>query len=138
MNQNIIFYPLLAMVLLTFLVGIKVLLSRIKAVKQDGMNPHYFSLNRGSKQPEYLIKISQHYENLFELPMLFYTVTIIIYSTHSVDHLYIVLATLFVIIRYLHAYIHITYNHLSHRRNIFLIGTIILATMWLRFAYKIL
>lgn len=137
MNQNIIFYPAIGMALLTFFVGIKVLLLRIKAVKKDGMNPAFFSLNRGSKQPDYLVKASQHYENLFELPLLFYVSTVMIYITKNTDCLYLGLAVSFVITRYLHAYIHMTYNNLSHRRNAFLVGSIILFLIWLKFTYHL-
>jgi len=132
MNQSVIFYPLMGMVFLTFGVGIYMLSNRIKAVK-EGLNPAFFSLNRGAKQPDYLIKVSQHYENLFELPILFYIVTVLIYVTGIVDSLYIWLASLFVIVRYLHAGIHITYNNLIHRRNIFAAGAIIMFSMWVRF-----
>jgi len=137
MKQNIIFYPLLGMVLLTFIVGIKMLLSRIKAVKEDGMNPAFFLLNRGAKQPEYLTKVSHHYENLFELPLLFYVSIILIYATNNVDYLYLILTVSFAVTRYIHAYIHITYNNLLHRRNAFFVGSIILFIIWLRIAYQV-
>jgi len=114
------------------------LASRIKAVKKDKMNPAFFSLNRGAKQPDYLIKVSQHYENLFELPLLFYVAIIIIYMTNHTDYLYLSLAISFVFIRYIHAFIHITYNNLVHRRNVFIIGTVILFVIWLRFSYHVI
>ena len=138
MHQGTIFYPIIGMVFLTFVVGTRMLLARVKAVKKDGMNPVFFSLNRGAKQPEYLIKVSQHYENLFELPLLFYMATILIYITNNADYWYLCLASFFVIIRYFHAFIHITYNHLSHRRNIFLAGTMVLFIIWLRLSYQII
>ncbi|MCK5917116.1 MAG: MAPEG family protein [Cocleimonas sp.] len=137
MSQIIIFYPIIGMVFLTFVIGIKMLASRIKAVKEDRMNPAFFLLNRGAKQPEYLIKVSQHYENLFELPVLFYIVIILIYITNNADYLYLSLAIVFVFIRYVHAFIHITYNNLTHRRNAFLIGTVLLFILWLRFSYQV-
>ena len=138
MNQTIIFYPLVGMVFLTFFIGIKMLVSRVKAIKEDGMNPAFFALNRGSKQPDYLIKVSQHYENLFELPLLFYVATILIYITNSTDYLYLSLAVLFVVVRYVHAFIHTTYNNLKHRRNAFLVGTVLLFIFWLRFLSQII
>lgn len=138
MNQTVIFYPLLAMVLLTFIVGVKMLISRIKAVKEEGMNPAFFALNRGAKQPDYLIKVSQHYENLFELPLLFYIAVILVYITNNADYLYFSLAVLFVVVRYIHAFIHVTYNNLLHRRNAFLVGTVLLFILWLRLSYQII
>ncbi len=137
MHQSTIIYPLIGMIFLTFIVGVKMLASRIRAVKKEGMNPVFFALNRGAKQPDYLVKVSQHYENLFELPLLFYVVTLLIFITNKTDEIYVSLAVLFVIVRYIHAVIHITYNNLIHRRNAFLTGTVVLFIMWLRFSFQL-
>lgn len=138
MNRDLIIFPLIAMFVLTCLIGIWMVKLRFKAVREDGLNPGYFLTNRGAKLPDYLAKVSNHYVNLFELPVLFYVVCIVIYAGNKVDASYIVLACLFVIIRYIHAYIHTTYNHLRHRRNTFLCGLILLAIIWLRLAAQII
>ncbi|HIO93077.1 MAG TPA: hypothetical protein EYG68_09600 [Leucothrix mucor] len=138
MHQTTIIYPLIGMVFLTFFVGVKMLFSRIRAVRVDGMNPAFFTLNKGAKQPNYLIKVTQHYENLFELPLLFYVAIMVIYTSGITDSIFFGLALLFVIIRCTHAFIHITYNNLSHRRNAFLIGTIVLFIIWLRISFHFL
>ncbi len=137
MHQSTIIYPLIGMVFLTFVVGVKMLASRIRAVKKEGMNPAFFALNRGAKQPDYLVKVSQHYENLFELPILFYVVSLLIFITNKTDPIYIVLAVSFVTVRYIHAVIHITYNNLIHRRNVFLMGSMVLLIMWLRLSFQL-
>ena len=137
MHQSTIIYPLIGMVFLTFVVGVKMLASRIRAVKKEGMNPAFFALNRGAKQPDYLVKVSQHYENLFELPILFYVVSLLIFITNKTDPIYIVLAVSFVTVRYIHAVIHITYNNLIHRRNAFLMGSMVLLIMWLRLSFQL-
>ncbi|HIP95318.1 MAG TPA: hypothetical protein EYH38_03745 [Leucothrix sp.] len=137
MHQSTIIYPLIGMVFLTFIVGVKMLASRIRAVKKEGMNPAFFALNRGAKQPDYLVRVSQHYENLFELPVLFYVVSLLIFITNKTDQIYLALAVSFVVIRYIHALIHITYNNLIHRRNSFLMGTIVLFIMWLRISFQL-
>ncbi|MBT9096440.1 MAPEG family protein [Methylovulum psychrotolerans] len=72
MQQALMVYPMVAMVLLTFVIGIWMLRLRIKAVKEGVLNPGYFLLNRGAKLPDGLAKVTQHYANLFEMPVLFY------------------------------------------------------------------
>jgi hypothetical protein len=124
--------------MLTYVVGIWMVKLRFKAVKVDGLNPEYFQTNRGAKLPDYLAKVTNHYVNLFELPVLFYVVCLVIYSGNKVDTIYIVLAWLFVVIRYTHAYIHTTYNNLRHRRNTFLFGVVVLALLWIRLAVQII
>lgn len=138
MNHDLILLPLIAMFMLTYVVGIWMVKLRFKAVKVDGLNPGYFQTNRGAKLPDYLAKVTNHYVNLFELPVLFYVVCLVIYSGNKVDTIYIVLSWLFVVIRYTHAYIHTTYNNLRHRRNTFLFGVVVLAIMWVRLAVQII
>jgi len=138
MNHDLILLPLIAMFTLTYVVGIWMVKLRFKAVKVDGLNPGYFQTNRGAKLPDYLAKVTNHYVNLFELPVLFYVVCVVIYAGNKVDATYIVLAWLFVSIRCVHAYIHTTYNNLRHRRNTFLCGSLVLAIMWLKLAANIM
>jgi len=138
MKQDLILLPLIAMFLLTIAIGIWMLKLRLKAVREDGLNPGYFQLNRGAKLPEYLAKVSNHYANLFELPVLYYVVCLAIYAGHKADTTYIGLAWLFVSIRIVHAYIHTTHNTLRHRRLAFLCGTLVLSLMWIRLAVQII
>ncbi len=47
MRQALILYPLMAMAGLTFLVGLRMLRLRFRAVARGEINPRYFLLNRG-------------------------------------------------------------------------------------------
>lgn len=132
MKAELILYPVFAMVLLTFGIGILMLRLRFKAVREDRFNPAYFLLNRGAKLPDYLAKATNHYANLFELPVLFYVASLILFMGNKADMVYITLLWLFVGFRYVHAYIHTTYNNLKHRRLAFLGGTVVLTILWLR------
>lgn len=138
MKQALIIYPVFAVVLLTFIIGIRMLRLRIKAVKEGSLNPAYFLLNRGAKLPDDLAKVTQHCANLFEMPILFYVACLSILVTHSTDTVFICLAWIFAGARYLHAYIHITYNGLKHRRLAFLVGTSIVAFMWIKLLIQLL
>jgi len=138
MRQETILFPMFFLALLTFGVGFLMVNRRFKAVKEDGLNPAYFKLNRGGKLPEYLEKVSRHYINLFEFPVLFYVVSLLIYVTKQSDAYYLALAWLFVATRYLHSYIHITYNALKHRMVVFLSGVIILIVIWIRLFFQLL
>ena len=138
MKQALIIYPVFAVVLLTFIIGIWMLRLRIKAVKEEGLNPAYFLLNRGAKLPDGLAKVTQHYDNLFEMPVLFYVASLSILVTSNTDTVFIGLAWLFVGARYIHAFIHTTYNGLKHRRLAFLAGTSVIAVMWLKLLVQLL
>jgi hypothetical protein len=126
------------MIFLTLIVAIRMLLLRIKAVRQGNINPAYFLLNKGAKLPDNLVKATQHYENLFEMPILFYVIVLALLALQRVDAVFILLAWGYLITRVAHAYIHTTYNHLRHRRNVFLFSCLILFAMWTTLFIKLL
>ncbi len=138
MQPEQIFFPIIGMAFLTLTIGLRMLKLRIKAVKEGAINPAYFRLNRGGKLPEYLAKSTQHYDNLFEMPILFYVVVVLVYVTGHVDPIYLVSAWLFLIARVVHAVIHVTYNNVQHRRNAFLMGTLVLYGIWGRLFFQLL
>lgn len=132
MHQTNIILPMSALVLLTYGVGLWMLKLRFKAVRQHGLSPDYFKLNQGGELPEDLHKASRHYANLYEVPVLFYAACLILLNTQQVDTLYLMLAWSFVAARYVHAFVHITYNKLKHRRRVFLIGIVLQSVIWVR------
>ena len=50
------------------------------------------------------------FSNQFEIPVLFYVLTILAYVTHLAGVIFVVLAWIFVIFRLLQAYVHVTSN----------------------------
>lgn len=138
MHQELIFYPVIAMVMLTAYVGIRMLTFRFRAVRQDSLNPAYFLLMRGARPPEYMVKVERHYANLFEQPVLFYIAIILVYVTKQTDLIYLALGWLYFLSRLGHMQVHTTYNNLKHRRYIFLASTTVLFTLWIRLCIQLL
>ena len=139
MTQNTaLLLPMLGMVFLTFGVMIWMLKLRYQAVRKDGLNPRYFELYRGAKIPDYLAKVTQNYENLLEMPLLFYVAIILLMTLKIIDPFYIFLAWSFFLLRLLHSYIHTTSNKLKNRKNIFIASTLVLMILWLRILISII
>lgn len=137
MSQEAILYPVFVLVALTFFVGLWLARLRFRAVGRGELSPTYFALNRGAKVPEYLAKVTHNYDNLLELPILFYAVTVLLYAGGRVDVGYVALAWVFVISRLVHTYIHTTYNHVFHRLLAFGTGVALLLVMWMRLVIDI-
>lgn len=137
MQQHIIFYPMLVMIGITFYTGFRMLLLRFKAVAHEGLNPRYFLHNRGEKLPDALTQSEQHYQNLFELPILFYLLVLSVYVTQTIDPLQIILCWLFALSRLWHSTVHLGTNNLVKRRNAFLFGGLVLILCWIDFAYHL-
>ncbi|WP_374089143.1 MAPEG family protein [Methylomicrobium lacus] len=132
MNQEDILFPVFALGALTFFVALWMARLRFKAVKQGDLDRRYYQLNRGWEAPEYLVKVSRNFENLLEIPILFYVVVLMLYATKRVDVTYIALAWIYVGSRFIHSYIHTTYNNVIHRMIPFLFGSIVLIGIWIR------
>ena len=136
-DKTLLLFPLVGMILLTMIVSVLLIKARYKAVLKDGIHPKYFKHNRGAKIPDYLIRVTQHYENLFETPIMFYTGIVLILSLALTDTVYITLSWLYLFTRIAHAYIHMSLNRLRARRNIFLASYAVLFMLWIKLALDI-
>ena len=108
------------------------LVVRVKAVRLRKISPRYFKLNRGGELPDNVTAVSQNYGNLLELPTLFYVVCIIAIILDQSAEYFLMHAWAFVILRYIHSYIHTTYNHILHRLYAFALSGFILLSMWVK------
>jgi hypothetical protein len=84
------------------------------------------------------LQVGYSYSNQFELPVLFYVLTILAWVTRHADFVFVVLAWIFVIFRYLQAYVHVTSNRVRLRGSFFIVSAIVLAIMWLIYIIEIL
>jgi hypothetical protein len=88
--------------------------------------------------PEHVTKFGNSFNSQFQLPVLFYVVVILAYVLRKADLLFVILSWLFVATRLVHAYIHVTSNHVGRRFNAFASGFAVLAVMWTIFAVRVL
>jgi hypothetical protein len=129
-NQHLILYPVFAQVALTFAIGIWLARLRFAAVNRGDLRPQYFAINRGGEVPEYLAKVNNNYNNLLELPVLFYLASVLLLVMDRVEPGQIILAWVFVASRYAHSYIHTTCNNIRQRMRLFMVGVTALISMW--------
>ena len=127
-----ILYPVFALVVLTFSVLFWMARLRIGAMRRGEVSPRYFKLNAG-EVPERPAQAANNFRNLFELPVLFYALAALLLITDKADSGQLVLAWVFVASRYLHSFIHLSYNNVSHRFLAFAIGMLVLLAMWVKF-----
>ena len=72
--------------------------------------------------------------DLLELPVLFYIACAFMLATGKFDRTQVALAWVFVLTRFVHAFIHIGFNYVPVRFAAFLAGSVTLAILWIRFA----
>jgi hypothetical protein len=78
------------------------------------------------------------FSNQFEMPVLFYVLTILALITRQADLIFVVMAWIFVVSRVLQASVHLTSNYVPMRGLWFAIGCAILFIMWVIYIVRIL
>ena len=112
----------------------------LTAVEQDGLDPTV-ALERSLETiawPDGVTQVSNAFRNQFEVPVLFLALVAFAMLTRKADFLFVVLSWIFVISRYVHAFIHVTSNNTMFRLPAFSVGFLVLIVMWIIFAVQIL
>lgn len=135
MNQTTILWPVLAQVLLVYL-AYGVLGWRRRRAMRDGIVGREDLRDRQS-DPPLSRSASANVMNQFELPVLFYVVCLALLFLSGVSYVALVLAWLFVISRYVHAFVHLTSNRVALRGPLFASGWVVLALMWVLLALRL-
>ena len=136
MSVEMILLPLFVEVILTF--ALLFWLGPLRARDfRSGLREEDIAL----RQPNWskaALQVQYSFSNQFELPVLFYVLTILAYVTHHAGTLFVVLAWVFVIFRVFQAYVHVTNNKVRLRGAFFGISALVLAIMWIVFIVQIL
>lgn len=122
------------MVLLTFIVGLRMLRVRVGEMMARRIDPQSVALSaqRGRRLED--TRASDNYNHLFELPVLFYLLCAVAAGTGYVPAWLPALAWLFVLTRIAHSIIQCSYNRVMHRFAVFLAGFFLLVAMWAMYA----
>ena len=85
----------------------------------------------GHDMPDFVAKTTRNFNNLFEVPTLFYAGGAVYLALDQTGQLPIISAWIFVSARVMHSIIHQSYNNVLHRLVIFAIGNLSILVMWL-------
>ncbi len=128
MHGNLIFWPVLVMVLVTLLVYVKLIKVKVREMKAGKVDMPRRGIHEDA-WPESVQVINNNIRNQFELPVLFYVVCGVLWSLQAVGILALVLAWLFVASRVWHAFVHLGSNYIPNRRRAFTLGWWILLAL---------
>jgi hypothetical protein len=137
MSIQAVLLPLFVQVVLTFVLGFWAAVVRIGAVRRGEARPRDIAL-REPNWPPRVLQVVYAFQNQLELPLLFYVLTILAWNTRHADLVFVLLAWVFVVLRLMHAYVHVTSNNLRWRASFFIASAIVLAVMWAIFILRIL
>lgn len=133
MSQELIFMPMGAMALLTFIVLGFVPARRFRAVFSGRATADDFRYGESPAVPGDVSIPNRNYMNLLELPVLFYVGGLMYFVADRLDAAALIVAWLYVALRAVHSAIHLTYNNVIHRLTAFALSNLVLLAFWLLF-----
>ncbi len=131
-------WPMFATVALVLLVWLRLYQTRIGEMKRRRIHPQSVASSAEMSAKLEDTRAADNFRNLFELPTIFYAGCLLALVTRQESTVLLVLAWAFVALRYLHSFIHCTYNKVMHRFQVYVLGGVCLFAFWgalaLRFA----
>jgi hypothetical protein len=137
MSVPTILAPLFVQVLLTLALMLGMMVFRGRAVLRGETRLESIAM-REPNWPRQATLFANCFGNQFELPVLFYVLTILSMMTRHADLVFVLLAWVFVALRVLQALVHVTTNDIRLRGSFYAAGAIVLLVMWLIFVVKIM
>ncbi len=136
MHQTAILQPVVAMLLLTMAVWLYMFIRRFGFFLPNKIDTERLKTPEEAKAiiPENVNNIGNNFINLFEVPVVFYVICLVLFVAGAVDQAYLNAAWLFVVLRLAHSLIQCTYNRVMHRFLTYFLSTLAVWFMVIRFA----
>ena len=128
MNNELILQPMLGVMALTAVVWFVMYAKRIPAMKKARVPVQAYTTPDKTVEllPEAVNNPANNLKNLFELPVLFYGLCLLLYATGGVDAGYVIAAWLFFAFRVAHSFVHCTTNIVMLRFYLYAAGSLAL------------
>jgi len=137
MQLPFVLLPLFVEVALTLGLGLWLAELRRRAFSSGAVHPSRIAL-REPNWPTHTQQVGYCFSNQFELPVLFYVLTILEVVTRHADLVFVVLAWVFVLTRIMHAAVYTTSNTIYLRGAWYGFGAIALLIAWVIYMVRIL
>ena len=137
MTIPMILAPLFVQVLLTLALMLGMMYFRTGSLLRGETRFEDIAM-REPNWPKRPTQFAYAFSNQFELPVLFYVLTILAMITRHADLLFVIMAWVFVVLRVFQALVHVTNNNVRHRRGLYGLGAIVLLVMWIIFIVRIM
>jgi hypothetical protein len=137
MSMRTVLAPLFVEVVLTFALMLWMGSMRVSLVRSGQVKPEDIAL-RQPNWPRQVLQVQNAALNQFELPVLFYVLTVLSIIPRDADLTFVILAWVFVLLRLVHAFIHVTSNNVRQRGLAFITGAFVLMAMWVIYILRLL
>jgi len=133
-----ILWPTFALAALAFAMFLMMFVKRLGHIRANP--PGADDLASGEAAMRYFAPVempANNYRNLFEMPVLFFALVPLLLVTSQDSHVQVVLAWIYVALRYLHSFVHVGPKKVQVRAMLFVVSAIVLSAMWIGFAIDI-
>jgi hypothetical protein len=124
MPQTALFGPVFAMVFLTIAVWVYMYARRIPFIRSLDPGVVLTPARLAELSPPAVANPSDNLKNLFEIPVIFYTLAFYLFATGQVDGVYVGAGWVFAVFRALHSAVHCTVNVILVRFTLYLVSTL--------------
>jgi hypothetical protein len=127
----------LALVLLTFAVGVRLLYVRTVEMREKRVHPQAASNSLQMAAKLQNVQAADNFRNLFETPVLFYALVAVAIASNYAPAWLLMGAWAYVALRVVHSVIHCTYNRVMPRFAAFGAGFVLLVILWTAFTVNL-
>jgi hypothetical protein len=106
------------------------------AILRNIASATYYAAYQRAAPPDWVERPARTFNNLMQIPTLFWCVCALMMITRRLDGAQLFLAWVFVAARVMHALVYMIWNYLPARFGIWTAGTITLVVLWVRFALQ--
>jgi len=136
-QQHAIFWPVLCLILWTFLVLVQIPIRRFHAAFKGRVVASDFRHGESDRVPSDVAVPNRVFMNLVEVPSLFYVVCMILFLSGAVTGVSLALAWAYLGLRVVHSLIYLTYNNVVHRFAVFAISNCVVLAMVVYLALRL-
>lgn len=132
--SRLLVLPMVTYVFYMFGLAVLNFRTRLHAGKTGQVDRQYFKAMQGPA-PERVINVSRHFDNQFQVPLVFFSVCLGHMILAKADQITIALAWFFVLTRFLHTYIHLGKNQVRKRVLSYTAGWLVVLGLWSQLAW---
>ncbi|MEL6349970.1 MAG: MAPEG family protein, partial [Myxococcota bacterium] len=121
MTSTLLFWPVLLQILLTTSIYVRLLVVKRRAFATGEVDRKRVSIDP-SAWPDSVIVVNNNLLNQFQVPVLFYVVSIVLVQLDAGGIVALGAAWVFVLSRAAHAFVHMSSNYVPYRLRLFSLG----------------
>lgn len=137
MESKLIFYPVIAQIILTFIVYMRLPIAKSRVLKTVDVDVARRALHNDA-WPDSVLKISNNVQNQFESPVLFYALCFMLWALNVVNVFALLVAWVYVVLRAVHVIVHTGSNEIPVRKKVFMASTAQLIVLCICVIYGLL